>query len=172
MKSLSLFAIFIFGFSCSSSRTRNRVYTSELAFKGGVYKAQEWSNSLNFKRISWFRDSSIVYEILVAKLDKESPFISWLEKDKAEIDRCDEFYVGIYYADLNAPHGSFMIPSQLKAAGLEERSILDFSDQVKAHENYKDWNLEKHRVRGFCKRKGTNTETIVTIPGYKSIKFP
>lgn len=165
-------SILIFLAACSSHRTRNKVYATDIELKGGVFKSDEWDESLVLKKISWYRDSTILYELLFGQIKKESPFANWLEKRKLDVSRCDEFYVGLIYADLmHALHGTTLVVAEIKESGLEEEGILDFSRHLRAHQNYKDWNLEKHKVLGFCRNKTKTKEVLLTLPGYKSFKL-
>lgn len=157
--------------ACSTYKTRNKVYEGEISFKGGVYEDKNWTDSLEFKKISWFYDATLDHEILISKLDKSSPFSAWLGADRLALSTCENFYITILYSDINANHGNTLLTSQLKNAGLEEMSILNFTHQMKAHQNYLDWKLGRHKIVGFCQKNTNKSEIIVTIPGHKSLKL-
>ena len=164
--------IFLISFtSCASYKSRNQIYTSDIDFRGGVSGDQVWEDSLVFERISWFYDATVKYEILLSKLDQSSPFASWLGADRLNLTTCENFYIGILYTDINAQHGTSFLVSQLSKSGLTEHSVLAFSYNIKAHQNFKDWKLDRHKILGFCSKSKSEDGIQVTIPGYQTHKI-
>lgn len=172
MKDLFKNIIFIFFiYSCSTYKTRNQVYSSNIQFKGGVLNDQSWDDSLSFKRVSWFFDATENYEILISKLDKDSPFASWLETDRLYLTSCEHFYIVALYADINANDGTSLLTSELNKSGLKEMNILHFSYHMKAHQNFKDWKLGRHKIVGMCSSNKLQDQISISIPGHKTFKL-
>lgn len=158
--------------SCASNQSRRPVFRSEVVLKGGDYQDKNWKEKIVFKRISWFQDATLMQEILVADLKKGSPFEAWLGGQKLEYDRCNQFFVSLLYADINASPKENHLSAELKGNKLSEQAILDFSRQLKAHPAFVDYKLQSHKIVGWCHQGTSNLgELMVTLPGYKTQKL-
>ena len=71
-----LFALFLILLSsCASQQGRRPIYDSEVSLKGGRFGEKEWDDKLKFKRVSWYQDATLSYDVLIADLKEPSPFI-------------------------------------------------------------------------------------------------
>lgn len=160
------FLILLF-FSCSTYRTRRPIHKTEIVFKGGNYRDMDWSEELKFKRVSWYKDATLSHEILITSLTGESKFSNWMGTDKLHLTRCTDFKIALLYADINAKQGISFLKSQLKNSGYEEISLLNFSHEIKAHQNYGDWKLGRHKFIGLCLENAAKNNIDISIPGFK-----
>ena len=167
MKLILLITVLIVS-SCSTFQSRRVVDISEIGIKNGVYNNQEWSSKLKFKRYSWYKDSTMTNEILLAELDRDSDFSNWLGKDKYYFSKCSKFYIGLFYSDSMAKQKNSFFLSQLNEKGYSEKTIVSFEEQLKAHQNFKDWRLFEHKVLGLCQLDKTAQKMEITVPGFKS----
>jgi hypothetical protein len=170
MRILLLMLIFIVG-SCAMNRARKNIAYSDISINGGVYNNKDWRDKLSFKRTSWFREASMDYDILFHKLDKTSSFASWMGSDQKYLTDCHEFYVALVYADINAPNGTPFLVNQIDSIGVKKVGIQDFKENLKAHENFRDWRLTQHKVVGFCRPESLKEDIVISIPGFKSVKL-
>lgn len=152
--------------SCASSR--KNIAESEIVLKGGVYQNKSWDDKLNFKRISWYNEATMEYDVLIHKMSSDSKFANWLGSDKKQLEKCSEYYIGLLYADINKSQGIPLLTAQFSNLGFDQQSIMDFSDNLKAHPNYKDWRLFEYKIYGFCKNKDSGKDLVISIPGYHS----
>lgn len=166
-----VFFSFLVLVGCAVNQTRHKIYGQEISFRSGVFEDKSWDDSLSMNRVSWYQDANVSYEILLGKLDQNSPFANWLGADRLKLATCADFYIGAIYTGINAVYGSSYLLNELKKSGLEEISILDFSLQLKSHQNFKDWKLGRHHIYGFCAKNKNHPAVIVNIPGFKPHKM-
>jgi hypothetical protein len=157
--------------SCSTNGTRRPIHQSEITLSGGSYGGESWKEKIKFNRISWFRDANLSHEVLTAKLTGNSKFSNWMGSDKLQLSSCQEFQIALLYADVNSTLGTSYLLSQLTKGGYNQISILDFSQEIKSHPNYKDWKLNRHKVYGLCLKDGKGNNSVeIAIPGFKNTK--
>ena len=167
--------LFVLICSCSVYKTRNKVYNTNVNFMGGVYNTEKWSKSLIFQKNSWFQDATVQYEILITKMDRSSPFAKWMGSDILRLSQCNEFYIALVYANINAQGGTSVggtsvLFSEFEKLGLDDVSLPEFSRQIRSHQNFNDWHLARHKVVGFCQKKSNIQQIFITLPGYESHK--
>lgn len=167
---MALFLVFLM-VGCSSLTSRRPIYETDISIRGGQFQDKEWEEKLKFKRVSWFKDATVTHEVLLTKLAADSKFANWLESDKKYLSQCSEFYVGIIYADINAAQGQSYLVSQLEKSNLKEVSILSFSSHIKAHQNFMDWKLIRHKVIGLCRTQASLSKMTINIPGFRVFEF-
>ena len=163
--------LFIVLLSCASNiRSRKNATHSEVIFKGGIYKDETWSENLKLKRVSWFSEATMQYDILVNELKESSKFSVWLGRDKKYLNDCSKFYVAALYSHFRIGEGDAFLSAQFEKMGFVEKTIPDFEENFKAHNNYSDWRLYEYKVHGFClpKSQAENSDIAISIPGYST----
>lgn len=172
MKVFVLFSLCLIVISCASDRGRKNIALGEVVINGGIHEDTEWDDKLVLKRTSWFQESSMEYDIMISKLDKNSNFARWLEGDKIYFDQCHDFYVALIYADPLTTHLSLaFLVDQMDKIGLDDKSIPSFEANLKAHDNYQDWRLNQYRIVGFCRPEPPTRDLVISVPGFKSTRI-
>jgi|LULF01.1.fsa_nt_gb hypothetical protein len=167
-----LFIIFLLMTSCSSVETRRITYASDLVLNGGRYEDKSWDESLEFKRFSWYQDATLNYDILITPLTSTSPFSNWLGSDKNLLQQCSEFFIALVYADVNSSGGNSLLINELTTdEQIVEKTLLDFSNQIKAHPNIIDWKIFNYKVVGLCSKSTNPSKFHVTVPGFTTQKI-
>ena len=154
--------------ACATNSSRRPVYKTQVKLIGGTFQDKQWQDELIFSRTSWFKDATMSHEVLLSKIDMNSPFKSWFGSEQNYLKKSSIFYIALVYSDINAKHNNAFVINQLESNGLGAVSILDFSHQIKAHQNTQDWNLSKHKVIGLCHKNVVESTIKVDIPGFKS----
>jgi hypothetical protein len=152
--------------ACSIYKTRRSMTKSEIVIRNGVYLDKEWESDLIFKRYSWYKDASMSNEIMLSEISLKSDFSHWLATDKYHINKCEKFYIGLIYSDTSVKQGNSYLLAQLNKQGLEEKSIVNFSQELKAHQNYIDWGLSGHKIIGLCQMTKKSDNYYLTLPGF------
>ncbi|PIP94640.1 MAG: hypothetical protein COW00_08990 [Bdellovibrio sp. CG12_big_fil_rev_8_21_14_0_65_39_13] len=156
--------------SCSS-QTKNMISSGDLVLKGGVFKTQKWSDPLTFERKSWYKEFTLLFDVLYQKIDLQSPFAQWYsESEKESINSCSEALLVVSY-HLDAKRISYsMFKEQMSKAGYEEFALEEFGQNLKLHPDYEYLSLSLHKVHGFC-RKGTSLDSDLRIsfPGFNEV---
>lgn len=167
---IALLSLSLFIGSCATSSPVNKISKSEIVFNGGVYKNLEWDDKLVFKRTSWHYEAKLNYDLLITKLDFNSPFANWLEGGKESLkERCKELYIGIVYASYSASSTAAALKNEVAENGFSRVSLAPFKIQIAAHHVFKGWNLYSHKVIGFCRETESmnSSKIMVTMPGFK-----
>lgn len=170
MRLISIFALtfLVFLQGCATNKSRRVVSVNKLHLVGGVYEDKSWNDKLEFVRLSFYQDATMVNEVLLTHLDGKTPFYNWLGVDSESIKDCQQFMVALVYADINSKHNSQFLISQIEKSGIKEVSLLDFSHHFKAHQNAQDWNLTKHKVIGLCGKTKHGSQISINLPGFKT----
>ena len=159
-------------FSCASNESRRPILESELNFRSGRYQNESWGDSLSFQRSSWFKDATLTQEIIITELKTQSAFAKWMGKDKLLLQECNHFFVTLLYSDINASQGIGYLREEFVKNGLKEYSLLEFTNQIMAHQQAIDWNLQKHKVIGWCSRETKSRLDIeISLPGHSRHKL-
>ncbi len=167
-----LFIIFSFLFviiSCSTiSDTRNSFSEKEFVYTGGIYHNYKWDDELKLKRYSWYKDATMTNEIVLANLDRHSPFSKWLGRDFKYLNECEKLQVLLLYSNSTSTQKNPYLEAEIEDDNYRVFKMLEFEKEFKAHHNFKDWGLEMHNVYGLCKLKNASENIVVTLPGFKS----
>jgi len=159
--------LFLFGVSCSQL-SKNIVRKGNFKINHGVSGDEVWKESLDFKRISWLQELSIVYEVLIAKIDKDSPFIAWFsEGEKKSALECPTFYITARYSKDSHKISHPMFQKEMLQNGLKEVSLPNFANSLRLHPNYETENLDLHKINGYCR---TSSEGVrVSFPSFRAV---
>ena len=156
--------------SCSSYKGHNRIDKMDVNLIGGIYEHKKWYDKLVLKRTSFYDGARLLHDALIVKLDNTSPFYDWLGEQKSIFLDCNEFYIALFYKDLNLFRGvpiSYMRDQVIKA-GFNEVSIQNFAYYLRQHYAFAQWGLVDHKVFGYCNRSGVKTKKIhLTMPGFE-----
>lgn len=168
MKAIIMLILTMIIISCSSYNARRSVSESETVIRNGVYQDREWTDELIFKRFSWYSDATMKYDILLSKLDSKSGFSNWLETDANLLGTCSDLYIGLFYSSLSSTQRNSYLLSQLTKQGFSQNTLLTFSSELKAHQNFIDWGLGDYKIIGLCRRDNSKTPVTISIPGFKN----
>lgn len=157
--------------SCSST-TKNMVQTGDLTLVGGIYEDKTWADKLVLKRVSWFKELTLQYDILYADLKKEeTPFYLWFsDKEKDKLKSCDAAYLYLNYTldDRKVDHKDVL--KQLEKKGYSVVDIPVFAKQLKMHPNYEYLSLQVYKSQAICGPKFSES-TKVTVPGFNTVSL-
>lgn len=156
----------------------NSTKQTHISVTGGNYQQKSWDDSLVFKRTSWFMGATMAYDILITKLDKNSPFSYWLESDQDKFaNECSEVYIALIYSYIGSINldiqSTARITKQISDIGFEEIAAASFRNNIGAHNVFNMWHLGHHKIAGFCYKKlsGAPQEIPVAMPGFKTINI-
>lgn len=170
--SILLSIFLLLSISCSSiNKSRKRFASTSLAINGGVSETGDWSDKLTFKRYSWRKETSLTYDILMAKLNSDSPFVEWMGNDRYKMKGCSSFYVGLFYAKPLAAYSANGLQSMFESQGYEALIIPEFKDNLDAHPNSIDWKINSHELVGLCRTDNSTGSIKIKVPGYKKYKL-
>lgn len=171
------FSLCLFISSCSfykGYKGHNRADKMNVRLKGGTYDKEQWPDTLEFKRTSFYAGARLNHDVIITKLDKTSPFYKWMGDQKSMLTDCTEVFVALFYKDINAFRAvpiSF-IRDQIIKTGFQEIVIQNFAYYLRQHYAFEQWVLNDHKIYGYCNRSGVKTEKIhLSMPGFKRVNL-
>lgn len=163
---LSLIFLTLFA-SCANQLTQNIVKEGESLIAGGVSADKEWDDKMIFKRVSWYKDFTLLFDSNMWKVSAQSPFLNWFStREKSYLNSCEEFYVVLTYsmdADLISENDFF---KQLEMQGAEFMEMPQLKSNLKLHPHFEENSFQLYKVGGLCMKKA-GTQLKITFPGYQ-----
>lgn len=157
-----------------SSFSRQLIKTGELSLNGGVFQNSKWQDSLNFKRISWFHEFTLFYDINISQLTKDSPFVNWLSLDeKKEFLKCEDFIIVVAYSLDYDKISHNMFYSEMEKNSFHKIKLPNFRRHFRSHPDSEKLYLSLYELNGFCRNGESSQEEKYTISEDKVfISFP
>ena len=169
-KTLTLLLLGFF-LSCSNL-SKNMVKEGDFSIHNGVHKNKQWNTSLDFQRVSWFHELTLLYDFMYAAVDKKSDFYNWFSQDeKRRIKSCSKVYVTLNYS-LDADRISeAMLDSQLRDQGFESYLAPQFSRTLKTHPDFEHLSLSLYKVKLFCSPRLAKEKLVINFPNFKQVEL-
>ncbi len=162
-----IFPIFLYMLVSCSTLTKQLIDYGEFSIKGGVYKNQKWNDSLTFKRVSWFHEFSMFFDVNVVRFNNKGPFANWLSPDEvAEISGCRDFLISLTYSLDEDKISQRMFLDEMVRNGYDKIMLPNFEIHLKLHPDFDRSSLSLYKLYGHCKR--TDSEIVQSI----SVGFP
>ncbi len=161
-------------FSCSnySNLSENLVKRGSFNLKGFVIQQKRVNETLQFKRLSWYQELTLLSDFIYTRVPMESSFQDWFsESEKEIISTCRDFFVYFgYFLDSNKiAYGN--LKSQLETYGYEEISLPDFSLNFRLHPDYQRDSFHLYKIHGACRKREGTANISLNFPGFKSQKL-
>lgn len=152
--------------------SKNIVNESDFTFRDGRIADRTWEADLSFERYSWYKELSLILEVFVSEIPKNSPFFDWFsENEKNIINNCQHFVVLLHYV-LDSKRISYPeLRSEMERNGYQEVMIPHFAKNIQLHPDYESNRLVQHKVKGFCSKKSQNTPIELEFPGYRTVQI-
>ena len=165
------FPLVVLLFGCASF-SLNQVTTSKLVLKNGYFDGEFVKSELVFKKISWYREASLIYQINLAEVSENMPHFKWFSSAvQKDIRKCSRFYVALLYSHSNDYIYHDQVKEQLNQQGIQLYLIPNFWGILIMHPQFKKGSLHLHRGKGLCiedekesillKLSGYPTEVII-----------
>lgn len=159
-------------FGSCSNLSKNFSKKGEFVLRGGTFQNSQWNKTLEFDRYSWFHEVTMVYDLIVARVDPRSPFYDWFSTaEKGTLANCSDSYLVVDYA-LDADRISKkMVENDAKRAGYEKIALNSFKSHLSLHPDVEALSLQLYDVYGFCYKGelSSREKVIVRFPGFKEV---
>lgn len=163
---LGFFVLFCVIFDGCSHYSKNVIKTGTFSLRGGKSEETTWSESLLFNRTSWYSELTMSLDLLLAKIDAQSPFWKWLDSNEQKlVVDCSAFYVVMAYTLDSKVISHPEIKSQFEKSGFNEVLIPQFAKNLKAHPEFIPMGYQQHKIYGVC-QKGPVKSIEFSLPGY------
>ncbi len=162
--------------SSCSTLSKNMTKEGTFSINGGRALDQRWDDSLIFRRISWYVELNIVFDLMMGKVSKKSKFYNWFSGlDKQRIKDCSELYMLITYSSDSADSTSRSeLLHQLENNHIKLIRLRSFTDNFHMHPSARINFLDKYSVDGICLNKGQNSNlksSKISFPGFNQVSL-
>ena len=157
----------IFLVGCGSASV-NQLNRDSFILRDGYFHGRPLKTQMVFKRFSWFKEASLMYELRLAPLSEESSYFQWLSpQTQSDVRECPRFYIGMLYSKSSdyIPHR--LVKNQLEGQGARMQVVPGFWRSFKMHPQFEREALQRHRLRGICFKRAGGA-IILGLPGYPS----
>lgn len=155
--------------SCSTLN-KNMIKKGTYTISGGVYQNQKWEDSLDFNRVSWFKELTLTFDVFLTTIDKGSPFYNWFSEDEKKlVSSCVDSKVSLTYAwdPMQVSRENFY--AEMEKIGYERLSIPHFHNNMKMHPNFARVNVYLYKTSLLCRKKLSGEKLVISFPGWNSV---
>jgi len=136
---------------CANNMSQNSINETHRQINGGTYRNVTWSDSMEFKRVSWFQELTMVYDAWFYRLPAESPFRQWFSKEELkEVDACRDLIIVVHYQYDSKRISDRMFKEEMNLNKYEDVFLSQFAKNLKLHPDVMKWRLQKHKIIAFC----------------------
>ena len=174
---LKLLILLSFFLSCTSNNlSKNHIRKAEVNFYGGVASKKKWSQPLEFRRAGFYKELLLMYDVLITKIDKTSPFMNWFSLGEAQlVEACPSFFIVLDYS-YQTPIVPILIrrtefKNQMIDQGFEDMIVYQFSQNIKLHPDFTRLNFHQYYVTGYCHQDPTVREIHIDLPGFSQTRI-
>lgn len=167
---ISLFSLII---SCARMDT-NLIKKSEQVIKGGQSKSTLWKNNLIVKRTSWYYKASLLYEINIAEIPIDSPFINWFDSgEQSSIKPCKQLLWVVDYTYNSKRVQQNYVKDLLSQSGYVDISAPHFQKNFLNHPDTASLSNANYNMKLFCNQSKRFAGIAATLPGFmqENIEF-
>ena len=166
-----VFLIISFLSSCSNL-SKNFSKTGDFHLRGGKFQNTEWNSVMSFDRYSWFHEVTMLYDLIVTRVDPRSPFYDWFSNgEKKTLASCTDAYLVIDYSLDAKKVSKKMLENDAKRSGYEKIVLNSFKNQLVNHPDVEEMSLQLYDISGFCYKGelSSREKVIVRFPGFKEV---
>ncbi len=155
--------------SCSNFSYHN-VYENNFYLRGGQIGQKVWNDTLLFKRLSWYTESTLLYDIYYTTLQEDSPFFAWASSDeKKAIQECSASFLVMAY-QLDSDRLSHLdIEVFTQRAGFGKLSLTTFRNVMKTHPDFRRHFLQHYEIYGLCSKNVDQNTILLSLPNFDSV---
>ncbi len=167
-KYLGLALILLLSSACSNL-SKNFVRHGEFEISSGKAGNTQWEDDLVFQRFSWYKELTLVYDILAVRIDKNSPYYNWFSQaEKEAMARCKDSFVAVTYAQDDEKISKQDMIDQFKDQAHSRFALREFKRNLKMHPDYEMLRLQLYKVDGICQESFEKKDLSLTFPGFKA----
>ncbi len=171
MKKLILLFAFLLTTSCSLTG-RNIVQENDFELTGGSVGEKVWKNDLKLKRISWYQEMTMVFDVLLGEISNESPFYNWFStSEKISLKQCSKSYLALYYSSSSDVISKKRFLKQVKLQGYEQFIMNDFQSALRLHPQYVSNSFQLYDVAILCAKSEIEGPLKLEFPNYRTISI-
>lgn len=147
----SALLVLVFLISSCANLSKNLILKEDFSIRGGKFANQTWDETLKFDRTSWYAELTLIYDLLLTRIDEQSPFWRWLSvAEKQSLGACRKQYIAMAYAQDSKKVSHTMFKNFAKEAGYSSIALPQFSNYMILHPDFNQNSFHLYRVFGLC----------------------
>lgn len=172
-KFTALFTLLLLCSCATSNMSKNTTKQGNFVLNGGKAGDKTWSDSLIFKRQSWYKELALLFDVQLARLDSDSPFLAWFsDKEKENYNECKDFIIAISYTLDSKRISQPMFIEEMKKQGFSRVSLNTFHSYLRLHPDFESFSLTNYEVYGLCGNQKARPEGIsIQFPSFEPLWF-
>ena len=172
-RSFVLLSLIFFSSLGCSHFSKNQVKRSSLTLSGGRFLHGSWNDALKFKRISWYREWALVFDLFYARLKEDSPFHAWISQaEKSFLDKCQDYYIVMTYHPSSSVISESFFLERASRFGYERIFLNEFDKQLRMHPSMTFFSLSLYNIHALCRSKGeAGAVMALDLPGYNRVEL-
>ena len=163
--------------SCASrgggSSSKNFVKKGNFYLVGGRFEQLEWRDKLQFKRVSWYHELTLLFDMMLSKWHGDSKFSYWLSPAEQDIvESCHQFYLLLSYATDSGDITHSMFNQIMRNNGLELIEMPNFRTYLRLHPDFASNSLRRYQVQGLCQKDPIpKNQRKIVLPSFTPVNF-
>ena len=162
--------LFIFSFltlvSCANL-SKNSVKEGPYLVRNGTAGDKTWHENLTFKRVSWYHELTLEFDLMLAQIEPQSGFNFWFSKDELDaIGKCGDFKIVLSYSRDTKIIPYSYLNEQLDNSGYKKMELISFKKHFLQHPDAEMNSLRLYQVYGICRPDQDNKPLILNFPGF------
>ena len=135
--------------------------------RNGVAGDKTWIENLVLKRVSWYHELTLDFDLMLANIEPQSSFNFWFSKDELEaIGKCGDFKIVMAYSRDTKILPYSLLNEQLDFSGYKKIELPTFKKQFIQHPDAEMNSLRLYQLYGICRPDQNNKPLIFNFPGY------
>lgn len=166
---LLLFIVAILLYGCSSLSV-STIKEGELTIKEGRFNDLSWDEDLNFKRISWYHELTLLYDFLISEVPVHSNYRRWFASSESiSANSCGKFYVAGVYSNRDGRVDQNDIWKKFDTNKIKFINVNGFYQNLSFTEYFISNSFRLYKFWGICvKNQGDIVTVKLSFPGYVS----
>lgn len=152
--------------SCSNL-SKNSVQVANMPLRNGTFNDKVWKEDLDFKRVSWYHELTLQFDVLFANISPQSSFNFWFSKEELDqMASCFDSKVVLAYSldTKEIPYSTLY--DQLEKSGYSRFDLMSFKKHLLAHPDSQINGFRLYHIFGICKKEDDHKSLIINFPGY------
>lgn len=159
--------------SCSSL-SKNMTKSGDFVIKNGNHKDISWDEDLKFDRYSWYHEWTLLLDVMMAEVDKNSSFYNWFSRsEKGLLNRCSDAYITMSYHLDPDRISQKMFLAEMQKLGYEKIITPRFSKAMELHPDHESQSLQLYKSYVLCRERVPSMKLAktVTLPSFSQVKI-
>lgn len=154
-------------FASCANLSKNTIKEGPFLVKNGTMADKTWYENLALKRVSWYHELTLEFDLMMAVIEPQSSFNFWFSKDELDaIGKCGDFKVVLAYSRDTKILPYSYLNEQLDNSGYKKMDLLSFKKNFLQHPDAEMNSLRLYQVYGICRANKDNKPLILNFPGF------